>query len=51
MPVGSRDMRGLDFFENMLPEGSAPARMATLPRLALLRRLTGHEYSLLSWHP
>jgi serine/threonine-protein kinase HipA len=34
MPVGSpvspRDMRGLDFFENMLPEGPALARMATL---------------------
>jgi serine/threonine-protein kinase HipA len=30
MPVGSRDMRGLDFFENMLSEGPALARMATL---------------------
>jgi serine/threonine-protein kinase HipA len=29
-PIGSRDMRGLDFFENMLPEGPARARMATL---------------------
>jgi serine/threonine-protein kinase HipA len=29
-PIGSRDMRGLDFFENMLPEGPALARMATL---------------------
>lgn len=28
--VGSRDMRGLDFFENMLPEGPALARMAVL---------------------
>jgi serine/threonine-protein kinase HipA len=34
LPIGSlagpRDMRGLDFFENILPEGSALARMATL---------------------
>jgi serine/threonine-protein kinase HipA len=29
-PVGPRDMRGLDFFENMLPEGPALARMAAL---------------------
>jgi serine/threonine-protein kinase HipA len=29
-PVGPRDLRGLDFFENMLPEGPALARMATL---------------------
>lgn len=29
-PIGPRDMRGLDFFENMLPEGPALARMATL---------------------
>jgi len=29
-PVGPRDMRGLDFFENMLPEGPALARMADL---------------------
>jgi serine/threonine-protein kinase HipA len=29
-PVGPRDMRGLDFFENMLPEGPALARMAVL---------------------
>ena len=29
-PTGPRDMRGLDFFENMLPEGPALARMATL---------------------
>ena len=29
-PAGPRDMRGLDFFENILPEGSALARMATL---------------------
>jgi serine/threonine-protein kinase HipA len=29
-PIGSRDMRGRDFFENMLPEGPALARMATL---------------------
>src|ERR1700735_3693661 len=29
-PAGPRDMRGLDFFENMLPEGPALARMATL---------------------
>jgi serine/threonine-protein kinase HipA len=27
---GPRDMRGLDFFENILPEGPALARMATL---------------------
>ena len=31
-PIGPRDMRGLDFFENMLPEGPALARMATLAR-------------------
>ena len=29
-PVGPRDLRGLDFFENMLPEGPALARMAAL---------------------
>ena len=29
-PAGPRDMRGLDFFENMLPEGPALERMAVL---------------------
>ena len=29
-PIGPRDLRGLDFFENMLPEGPALARMAVL---------------------
>jgi serine/threonine-protein kinase HipA len=29
-PLGARDMRGLDFFENVLPEGPALARMADL---------------------
>ena len=29
-PVGPRDTRGLDFFENMLPEGPALERMAAL---------------------
>jgi serine/threonine-protein kinase HipA len=29
-PVGPRDMRGLDFLENMLPEGPALTRMAAL---------------------
>jgi len=29
-PIGPRDLRGLDFFENMLPEGSALERMAAL---------------------
>jgi serine/threonine-protein kinase HipA len=29
-PTGPRDMRGLDFFENMLPEGPALARIADL---------------------
>jgi serine/threonine-protein kinase HipA len=29
-PTGPRDLRGLDFFENMLPEGPALAQMATL---------------------
>jgi serine/threonine-protein kinase HipA len=29
-PTGPRNTRGLDFFENMLPEGPALARMATL---------------------
>ena len=29
-PVGPRDMRGLDFFENMLSEGPALTRMAAL---------------------
>jgi serine/threonine-protein kinase HipA len=29
-PTGPRGMRGLDFFENMLPEGPALARMADL---------------------
>ena len=29
-PTGPRDMRGMDFFENMLPEGAALERMATL---------------------
>ncbi|MGH3274023.1 MAG: HipA N-terminal domain-containing protein [Streptosporangiaceae bacterium] len=28
--TGPRDMRGLDFFENLLPEGPAAARMAAL---------------------
>ena len=29
-PIGPRDLRGLDFFENMLPEGPALERMAAL---------------------
>jgi serine/threonine-protein kinase HipA len=29
-PTGRRDLRGLDFFENMLPEGPALTRMAAL---------------------
>lgn len=29
-PTGPRDMRGLDFFENILPEGPALTQMATL---------------------
>jgi serine/threonine-protein kinase HipA len=29
-PIGPRDTRGLDFFENMLPEGPALTRMAAL---------------------
>jgi serine/threonine-protein kinase HipA len=29
-PIGPRDTRGLDFFENMLPEGPTLARMAEL---------------------
>jgi serine/threonine-protein kinase HipA len=29
-PAGPRDLRGLDFFENMLPEGSALERIAAL---------------------
>jgi serine/threonine-protein kinase HipA len=29
-PIGPRDMRGLDFFENVLPEGPALARLAAL---------------------
>jgi serine/threonine-protein kinase HipA len=29
-PIGPRDLRGLDFLENMLPEGPALTRMATL---------------------
>jgi serine/threonine-protein kinase HipA len=29
-PAGPRDLRGLDFFENMLPEGPALERMAAL---------------------
>lgn len=29
-PTGPRDTRGMDFFENMLPEGPVLARMATL---------------------
>jgi serine/threonine-protein kinase HipA len=29
-PIGLRDLRGLDFFENMLPEGPALERMAAL---------------------
>jgi serine/threonine-protein kinase HipA len=29
-PTGSQDMRGLDFSENMLPEGPALARMAAM---------------------
>jgi hypothetical protein len=29
-PIGPRDLRGLDFFENILPEGPALERMAVL---------------------
>ena len=29
-PIGPRDLRGLDFFENILPEGPALERMAAL---------------------
>jgi serine/threonine-protein kinase HipA len=29
-PIGPRDLRGLDFFENLLPEGPALERMAAL---------------------
>jgi serine/threonine-protein kinase HipA len=29
-PIGPRDLRSLDFFENVLPEGTALARMAAL---------------------
>ena len=29
-PIGPRDLRGLDFFENILPEGPALAQMAAL---------------------
>jgi serine/threonine-protein kinase HipA len=29
-PIGPRDLRGLDFFENMLPEGPALERLAAL---------------------
>jgi HipA-like protein len=32
-PVGPRDTRGLDFFENILPEGPALERMAALARV------------------
>ena len=32
-PVGRRDLRGLDFFENMLPEGPALARIAALAQV------------------
>lgn len=32
-PTGPRDLRGLDFFENMLPEGPALERMAALARV------------------
>ena len=32
-PAGPRDMRGLDFFENLLPEGPALERMAALARV------------------
>jgi serine/threonine-protein kinase HipA len=32
-PLGPRDPRGLDFFENMLPEGPALTRMAFLARV------------------
>lgn len=32
-PAGPRDLRGLDFFENMLPEGPALGRMAALARV------------------
>jgi serine/threonine-protein kinase HipA len=32
-PTGPRDMRGLDFFENILPEGSALMRMAELAQV------------------
>ena len=32
-PIGPRDLRGLDFFENVLPEGPALTRMAALARV------------------
>ena len=32
-PIGPRDMRGLDFFENMLPEGPTLARIAALAQV------------------
>jgi serine/threonine-protein kinase HipA len=32
-PTGPRDTRGLDFFENMLPEGPALARIAAMARV------------------
>jgi serine/threonine-protein kinase HipA len=32
-PIGPRDLRGLDFFENILPEGPALERMAALARV------------------
>jgi serine/threonine-protein kinase HipA len=35
-PTGSRDMRGMDFFENMLPEGPALARVAALAGVRLV---------------
>jgi serine/threonine-protein kinase HipA len=35
-PIGPRDLRGLDFFENMLPEGPALARMAALAGVRLV---------------
>jgi hypothetical protein len=44
LAIGPRDDRGLDFFENVLPEGAALTRMAALARLGGLAVLAVKRY-------
>lgn len=52
-PIGPRDLRALDFFENMLPEGPALTRMAAAERVrrrgCLLRGLGAAPGDIADW--